>query len=325
MVTRRFLLSAAAASALTPFATVRAQTPDRLPAGVITIVVPFGPGGTADLMGRQIAQGLSTSLGQTVIVENKPGAAAMIGARAVASAPKDGRTLLLATTGVKLNTLIYEKPLYQMEELAPISLIARNTFSIGINPALPAKTMQEFVAYAKSAAKVNYASVGIGGPTGLIAEMINRVAGIEMVEIPYKSSPEALTSVVTGVTDLYVDNIATSLPLHRDGKLRIVGTTNNERMGIAPEIPTLQEQGFPEIVIHGWYGLFAPAGTPAHVLETLSTEVAKTVRSDDFKKRVAASGGMAEALSPADFSAFVASNTEKWNTIIQPLNIKIKQ
>jgi tripartite-type tricarboxylate transporter receptor subunit TctC len=323
VISRRNVLMAAAASAAIRLPSAHAQQAS-LPQGVFTIVVPFGPGGTADLMGRLMAQGLSAALGRTFIVENKPGAAAMIGARAVAKADRDGKTLLLATTGVRLNTLIYESPLYQMEELAPISLISRNPFSIGINPALPAKNMTEFVTYGKTAPKLNYASVGIGGPTGLIAEMIKKEAGLNMVEIPYKSSPDALASVISGQTDLYVDNIATSLPLHRDGKLRIVATTHDKRMDIAPDIPTLKEQGFPDIVIHGWYGMFAPTGTPSTLLSLLSAEIAKIISHDDFRKRAEEAGGVAASSTPAEFASFMENDTAKWNKIIQPLNIKIK-
>jgi tripartite-type tricarboxylate transporter receptor subunit TctC len=314
-----FILACAVAGASSAVA-------DDFPTRPIRIIVGYAPGGTTDIIARIIATRLTQTLGQTVIVENRPGAGGNIGADLVAKAPPDGYTLQLGTAGnMTVNPSLYKNmPFDTVRDFQPISLIASLPNLMVVNPKVPAKTVQEFVAWAKAnPGKVFFASSGIGNTPHMTGELFNLATGLSMVHVPYKGSGPALTDLIggTGVQVMF-DNMPSAIGHVRSGALRGIAVTSPERVKSEPSIPTIRESGYPDFQVVTWFGLFAPAGTPIAVVNRLNREIVEATRTPKINKQLADLGAEATSNSPSDFAALVKADRDRWAKVVKSANIQ---
>jgi tripartite-type tricarboxylate transporter receptor subunit TctC len=324
MINRRTLLLATAGAAALAGRGAQAQPgyPDR----PIRVVVGYAPGGGVDIVARLLAEPLRAALGQPLIVENKPGASAMIGAQTVARAAPDGYTLLMAAAGeIAANPALFKgRMAYDpARELAPVSLAATVPNVLVVNPRLPVRTPAELVAHAKAnAGKLSYASSGIGNPQHLAGELLNSMAGTDILHVPYKGAAPALTDVAAGRVAMNFSSLGPALPLIQDGKLRAVAVTSRERMPQLPNVPAIAEApGLADYELLNWFGLFAPAGAPAAAVARLGEAVAAALQDPALAAKLAEQGAVPRALRPAEFRAFTEAETRKFTRIIEAANI----
>lgn len=293
---------------------------DTYPSQTIRMIVPYPAGGTTDLLGRMIADELQAGLGAAVIVENKPGAGTTIGAEQVARAAPDGYTLLLATsTTLAINKTLYKNlPYDPVKDFTPIALVAGVPFALIINPQLPAKTLSEFIAYAKSRPGLAYGSAGNGSPQHLGAEMLKSAAGIDIRHVPYRGSVAAMLDVIAGHVSFMVVDLQPALPQIAEGKVRVLGVTTAKRVAAAPEIPTLAEAGLAGFELVAWQGVVAPAGLPRPIVDRLAAQIGKLVATpatrDKFKVMALES---LPASTPDSFAAYVKSEIVRWAAIVR--------
>jgi tripartite-type tricarboxylate transporter receptor subunit TctC len=308
----------AAGLALASFAPASAQT---YPSRLVRILVGFPAGGPSDVPARIIAEKLKVSLGQNVIVENKPGAAGQLAMTELLSQPRDGHTLLLCSYIDPLNTFLYKKANYKLTDFVPISLVQKAYYAFAISNELPAKTLAEFIAHAKTKpGALNYGIIGPGSVTELLAKQLEKVAGIKMTAITHRGTGPALQEMVAGRLDFMVGPLANTIPLYQAKRLKIVGMTSPERLAVAPDVPTLKEQGVP-IVSYGWWGVCAGAGVPQPIIELLSKRVAEAVNSPEFKSVIEKTGVIAVASTPAEFAKVMDETTADARTMIRELGI----
>jgi tripartite-type tricarboxylate transporter receptor subunit TctC len=292
----------------------------------IRLVVPFPAGGTTDVLARAAAQKLTESLGQPVVVDNRPGAGGNIGAELVAKSPPDGYTLLMGTVGTHaINPSLYPKmPYDHVRDFAPVILVAGVPNVLVINPALPVNSVQELIAYAKAnPGKLNFASSGNGTSIHLSGELFKTMAGVQIAHIPYKGSAPALQDLVGGQVQLMFDNLPSSLALIKAGKLKALAVTSKERAAALPDVPTMAESGLPGFEASSWFGLLAPAGTPQPVVLKVNADVAKWLASPDAKERLLAQGAIAAGGTPEDFARHIAAETAKWQKVVKDSGAKI--
>jgi tripartite-type tricarboxylate transporter receptor subunit TctC len=295
------------------------------PSKPIRLVVGYSPGGTTDIIARIIGAQLSKTLHQAVVVENRPGAGGNIGADFVAKAAPDGYTLMLGTAGtMAVNPWIYKNmPFDTVHDFAPISLIASLPNLMVVNPKVPARNVQEFVAWAKQhPGKVFFASSGIGNTPHLTAELFNQTTGLNMIHVPYKGSGPAMTDLVGGKVQVMFDNMPSAIGHARSGELRALAVTSPKRVSSAPDIPTVAESGYPGFKVVTWFGLFAPAGTPSAVIERLNREVADAVRDPQVHKHLLDLGAEPTSNSPAEFSKLVKDEKETWGKVVKAAKIQ---
>jgi tripartite-type tricarboxylate transporter receptor subunit TctC len=295
------------------------------PSRIIKLVVPYPAGGTTDLLGRLIADRLKSALAATVIVENKPGAGTTIGAEQVARAEPDGYTLLMATsTTLAINRTLYKSlPYDPVKDFAAIALVAAVPFVLVINPSIPAKTLAEFIAYAKQKPGLTYGSAGNGSPQHLGAEMLRAQAGIDIRHVPYRGSVPAMLDVIAGHISFMVVDMQPALQQIKEGKLRVLGVTTPKRAAAAPDIPTLAESGLTGFELVAWQGVVAPAGTPHPVVERLATEISNFVSDAAAREQFAALA--IEPLPPStpeSFAAYIKSEGDRWATIVKTAGIE---
>jgi tripartite-type tricarboxylate transporter receptor subunit TctC len=318
---RRLLLSLpalAAAALLWPAGGARAQ--GAWPTKPITVIVPFPAGGTTDIVARLAGQALSQELGQQVVVENKPGAGGNIGAQQVARSAPDGYTLVMGTVGTHaINPALYKKmPYDHLKDFAPISRVANVPNILVANPSQPYKTVQELIAYAKANPdKVSFASSGNGTSIHLAGELFKTLTGVQMQHVPYKGSAPALADLMGGQTSIMFDNLPSAIGFVRAGKLRPIAVTTAKRSPELPEVPTVAESGVPGFDASSWFGLLAPAGTPPAVIKRIDDALLKAMATTDLKKKIEAQGGEPSAETPAQFAAFIQSETAKWAKVVQ--------
>lgn len=319
-ITRRLALAVGVALALPAVALAQDY-----PTKPIHIVVGYSPGGTTDIIARIIGARLSDKLHQSVIVDNRPGAGGNIGAELVAKAAPDGYTLLLGTAGtMAVNPWIYKSmPFDTVRDFAPISLIATLPNLMVVNPKVPAHTVQEFVEWAKKRpGKVFFASSGIGNTPHMTAELFNQTTGLKMVHVPYKGSGAALSDLVAGNgVQVMFDNMPSAIGQVRSGSLRAIAVTSAKRVESAPEIPTVAESGYPGFEVVTWFGLFAPAGTPAAVVDRLNHEIADAVRDPATRKRLVDLGADPTSNSPAQYAALVRADRDTWSKVVRSADI----
>ena len=293
---------------------------DAYPSQTIKLIVPYPAGGTTDLLGRMISDQLQTGLGGSVIVENRPGAGTSIGAEQVARAAPDGYTLLLATsTTLAINKTLYRHlPYDPVKDFTPIALVAGVPFALIVNPEIPAKTLSEFIAYAKSKPGLTYGSAGNGSPQHLGAEMLKAAAGIEVSHVAYRGSVPAMLDVIAGHIAFMVVDLQPALPQIKDGKVRVLGVTTTARVDAAPEIPTLAEQGLKGFELVAWQGVVGPAGLPRPIVDRLAAQIAKLVSSpgtrDKFK--LIALQSLPDS-TPDSFAVYVKTEVDRWATIVR--------
>ncbi|WP_151447655.1 Bug family tripartite tricarboxylate transporter substrate binding protein [Lacisediminimonas profundi] len=319
--TRRLIISMAVAMALPAVCLAQAY-----PTKQIKIIVGYAPGGTTDIIARVLANRLTTTMGQTVIVENRAGAGGNIGAEAVAKAAPDGYTLQMGTAGnMTVTPSIYPNmPFDTVRDFQPISLVATLPNLMVVNPKVPAKNVQEFVAWAKARpGQVFFASSGTGNTPHMTAELFNIAAGLQMVHVPYKGSGPALTDLIGGNgVHVMLDNMPSAIGYARNGSLRALAVTSPKRVSSEPNVPTISESGYPDFQVVTWFGLFAPAKTPAHIVEMLHREVAEAVRSPEVAKKLLDLGAEPTSNTPAEFAALVKSDIAKWSKVVKAANIK---
>jgi tripartite-type tricarboxylate transporter receptor subunit TctC len=288
------------------------------------IIIPFPPGAINDTIGRIIASQLATRLGNKWIVDNRPGAGGIIAYELAANAPKDGHTLLIVSSAMTVAPAMHDKlPYDTMKSFAPITMIAGAPVVIGSNNDLPAKTAGDLIALAKKQpGKLQYASSGVGTFLHLAGELFKLNAGVDLLHIPFKGASQAMTDVIGGHTQLVFASIGSTIAHVRSGKLKALGIGSKTRSPLMPDVPTVSESGLPGYVVSNWFGVAAPAGTPPAVLARLHKEIAEIQESDELKKRFATDGAEIMRTSPAEFSAFIASELAKWGRVVKEAKIK---
>ncbi|MBC7716318.1 MAG: tripartite tricarboxylate transporter substrate binding protein [Pseudorhodobacter sp.] len=293
------------------------------PSKPLSLIIPYPPGGTSDVVGRQIAQRLSEEMGQTVIVENKAGAATAIGATHVARAPKDGYTLLLsAGTTFTVNPHFNDKLQYKLEDFEPVALVCTVPFAFVVKKDFPAKTLKEFAAYAKANPnKINNATNGQGSMVHLLGEMIATGLDVKMAQIHYKGAAPAMTDIIGGVVDSNVEALTNAVPNVNAGQYRALAVLSADRQALMPNVPTFRELGYPDIVGETWYGVFAPAGTPKPVVDKLNAALRKITSSASFVDSMRKIGNEAKSGSPTDLLATTQDQSKVWSGLIKRLNI----
>jgi tripartite-type tricarboxylate transporter receptor subunit TctC len=296
------------------------------PARPVKIVVPYGVGGSADVYGRFLAAKLSDALGQPFVIENRPGAGAVIGTDAVAKSAPDGYTLLIMSNTHTVNeTLIPKKPYDLMKDLAPVTGINSQDLLLVANPKVPAGDLREFIAYAKkNPGKLNYASSGPGTPYHMAGELFKYMAGLDIVHIPHKGSDQARTAVLGGQVDIMFDAISTSIAQVNAGRLKALGTSGKARSPVTPKIPTISEAGVPGYEATIWLGLMATGGTPRPIIEKLSTSVNKIINSPEVKQNWAKQGAAPIGMTPDEFEKFMRADIQKWAKLVKETGMKVQ-
>jgi tripartite-type tricarboxylate transporter receptor subunit TctC len=322
MKRRNFLLTAAAALVLPPHI---ARGQDAWPQRTITIIVPFLAGGSADLVARIFAQHFQAKYGVSVVIENKGGAGGSIGTGIVAKAPADGYTLALGTVSTHtINPSLYSRLPYDTErDFAPISPLVRFPNLLVVRNALPVKSVAELMAYARTNdGKLNYGSSGNGTSSHLCAVMFMRAAGISMTHIPFRASTDEMAAMIGGQIDLTIDSMTTIWPLATAGEVRALAVSTPRRVAAAPDLPTIGET-LPGFEATGWQGLFAPAGTPAPIIEKLADEVSPIFASPEVTGALEKVGGEALPMRPGEFAQFVRAERNKWAEVVKSAGIRI--
>ncbi|WP_244788171.1 tripartite tricarboxylate transporter substrate binding protein [Cupriavidus pauculus] len=289
------------------------------PTRPIRMVVPYPPGGPTDIVARVVGQKLSERLGQTVVVDNRPGAGGNIGADAVAKSAPDGYTMLVATTAHAINMTLFSKPGYNTRtDFAPVSMLTSGPLVLVTAPSTPAASVTELIAMARAnPGKVTFASSGNGQSTHLAAELFDSMAGVRMTHVPYKGSAPALTDVMAGQATVMFDTMLSAMPFVRDGKLRALAITGATRSPAAPDVPTMAQAGLPGYEATAWNALLVPAGTPAAVQSRLSEALKAVLNQDDVRARFASQGFAATWTSPADTGQFIAREIDKWGKVVK--------
>jgi tripartite-type tricarboxylate transporter receptor subunit TctC len=321
LLRRRFLRLAAGAAAL-PLAS-RTATAQVYPTRPVRIIVPFAPGGSTDISARLIGQWLSERLGQQFIVENRPGAGGNVGTEVVVNAPPDGYTLLLVGASSAINMTLYEKLSFNfVRDITPVTGIISIPFTMVVGPSFPAKTVSEFIAYAKAnPGKVNIASGGNGTAGHLSGELFKMVAGVNMVHVPYRGEALALTDMLGGQVQVMFATMPASIEHIRASKLRALAVTTAVRSEVLPEIPTVGEF-LPGYEASGWQGVGAPKNTPIEIINKLNSEINAAFADPKIKARLADLGGTALVGSPVSFAKLIAEETDKWGKVVRAANIK---
>jgi len=319
---RRQFLHLAAGAAVLP-AMTRIARAQAYPSRPVRIIVPFAPAGNIDLIARLIGQWLSERLGQSFVIENRPGAGTNVATEAVVRAPPDGYTLLQASSASAWNATLYEKLNFNfIRDIAPVAGVIRAPFVMEVNPSVPTKTVPEFIAHAKAnPGKISMASAGIGSGPHVTGELFKMMAGVNMVHVPYRGSGPALTDLISGQVQIYFDGLPSSIEHIRTGKLRALAVTTAARSEVLPDIPSLSDF-VPGFEASFWAGLGAPRNTPAEIIDRLNKEVNAALVDRKMKTRLADFGGSVLPGTPADFGKLIAEETEKWAKVIRAVNIK---
>lgn len=314
-------LAAAAAICFSPPALAQA-----FPSKPVRIIVPFSPGGPADLLGRVIGERLQRDWAQPVVVLNKDGAGTILGVDMAAKATPDGHTLLLGNVAMIINASSGRKLPYEtMKDLTPISLVFTQPLILVLHPSVPLGSVKELVAFAKSnPGKLRYGSSGVGTSIHLTTELFRSAVGIEMTHVPYKGVAPATTDLLGGRIDLMFPGITPAAPHIKSGKLKALAVTSRKRSAALPDVPTFIESGVSDFEATGWYGVLVPAGTPKDILAKMHAELVKVLNMEDVKERLASQGGEAVSSSPAQFAAFMREELKKWTHVIKSSNIRIE-
>jgi tripartite-type tricarboxylate transporter receptor subunit TctC len=300
--------------------TARAET---YPSKPIHLIVPFAAGGGVDICARVIGQRMSESLGQPVIVENRPGAGTIVGAEYVARSAPDGYTIMMTTNGQTILPSLYKLPFDPVKDFTPVSMAVSYPFLLVVNPSVPAKSLQELIGLAKAApGHMNYGSAGVGTAPNLAMEMLKHDAGVNIVHIPYKGNGPVTVALLGGEIQMMLDTMAGPMPSIRVGKLRPVAITSAVRSALLPDVPTFKESGIPNYVFEGWNGVFTPAGTPDDVVERIRGEIAKALANPEVMKPLTELGYVAVGDTPQHFSTVVSDDIAKNAKIIADAGIQ---
>ena len=323
MLAQAVVIVSVVLAAMPPLATAQAY-----PAKPIRWISPWPAGGANDIFSRAIGQRIGESLGQQVLVDNRPGAAGTIGSDIAAKAPADGYTLVMGSspTHAIAPALYPALPYDPVRDFAAVTLVGSVPNVLVLHPSVPAKTVKEFIAVAKARpGKLNFASTGNGTSQHLSAELFKFMAGLDMVHIPYKGTAPALTELVAGQVDLAFENMPALIPHIQAGRLRALAVTTTKRSAVMPELPTIAEAALPGYDASVWFGVFAPAGTPRPVIDRLHGEILKALQTQDLKSRMIAMGTDVSGMGPDDFSAYVRKEIPKWANLVKAAGVKVSQ
>jgi tripartite-type tricarboxylate transporter receptor subunit TctC len=317
---RTFALATVAVASALSLAPLAAQAQAAYPSKPITIIVPFSAGGTTDILARVVGQFMSTDLGQPVVVDNRAGAGGNIGGQAAARATPDGYTIFMGTVGTHaINQALYKKmPFDPIKDFAPLSRVAMVPNLLVANPSQPYKNVKELIAYAKAnPGKVNFGSSGAGSSIHLSGELFKQMAGVDMQHVPYRGSAPAVSDLLGGQISIMFDNMPSAIPHVKGGKLRPLAVTTAKRSPALPDVPTIAESGVPGYEATSWFGLLAPAGTPAPVIAKLNASILKALANPEVKKKLAEQGAEAAGEKPEQFAAFIVAETAKWGKVVK--------
>lgn len=318
----RALLHATAICTLAVVGTAAAQ---EYPVKPIRMIIPFPPGGGSDVTGRVVAQALSERLGTQMVVDNRAGAGGIIGTELAANASRDGYTLLVVSLAHAINPWLYDlKGRYDpIRSFAPVAIMAASPVVLVANPGLPVKSVSDLLAFArKNPGKLQFASAGVGSVTHLAAELFNYSAKVSMLHVPYKGAGPAMADVVAGHVNLVFGGLLATVPQVRAGRLRALGVGSLQRNPILPDVPTISEAGVPEYETVNWFGLVAPVGTPARVIDRLSREVSAVQEQPEVRKQLDNDGATIMRMTPAQFGAYMVAEMEKWGRVVKGSGIK---
>ena len=293
----------------------------------LRMIVPFPAAGGADIFARLVSRKLADQMGQGFVVDNRAGASGIIGSEAVAKAPADGYTLLLGTTGThSTNPVVYAKlPYDPIRDYAPVSLVAEAPFVLLVHPSLPVRSVKELIAFAKTRpGELNYGSAGIGSSSHLGFEQFSLMAGIKMSHVPYKGLPLATGDTIAGNLTMTWDSISASAPMIRNGRLRALGIGSLKRSPLMADLPTIAEAALPGFELVSWYGVFAPANTPADIVRRLNAEIVKAVASPELREQYAALGATQVSNTPEEFAAMLKRDIAKWSKIARDTKIEMQ-
>ncbi|KGT77226.1 LacI family transcriptional regulator [Bradyrhizobium japonicum] len=325
---RRWLNRAVLACAVLPVVAGLGVAPAcaEYPEKIIKIVVPFAAGGGTDIIARTTAQEISTDLGKSVIIENKPGAGTIIGTQTVATGEPDGYSLLMATFAHAVNPSLYNKlPFDPHKDFAAVSLIARSFNIVVVNPASKINSIADLIVEAKAnPGKLNFGTFGTGTSAHLAGELFNSMAKVKMTAVPYKGAAPAISDLLGGQIDVMFTTVASAASLVAAGQLRALAVTSAERSAAFPQLPTVAEAGVPGYAAESWYGLYAPAKTPAPVIARLNQAVAKAVQSGGFKQLEANEGLIMVGGSPEELDRYVGREEERWRKLVKDANIEVQ-
>ena len=294
------------------------------PNKLIRIIVPFTPGGSNDVVAREIATGLQARLNQTAVVENKPGGGGTIAYSYVAKSPPDGHLLMIAPASFTMGPHLTRNPVYHpVTDFAAINLVADVPFVMVVPASLPARTVKDFIELAKkSPNKLSFASVGVGTPQHLGGELFKMHAGVDLVHVPFRGATAVLPDLLAARIDMFIGAINSLLPLIREGKLRPLATTSSTRIASLPDVPTMAEAGLPGVEVGSGVGLVAPAGTPPAIVETLNREIAAIIADPGFHERMAKIGVDVVGTTPAAYAKIIKDDYEKWGKVVAAAGIK---
>lgn len=320
MVYRSLCITAALAACSQTGSALAQSYPDK----PVKVIVPYVAGGATDIYARILSRNLSEGLEKQFVVENRGGAATIIGAQAAAQAPKDGYTLLFTVSATfSANPHLYKKLLYSVDDFAPVAMVGKSSgWTLSVHPTIPAKNVKELIAFAKTRpGQVIVGSLGRGSGPYLVGKSFERLAGLKFIEVSYKGSADAMRDLIAGHIAVYCDGLSGALPQHQAGRLRIVAITGPRRSPLVPDVPTMAESGFPEMVLTNFWALFAPAGTPAEIVRRLNDAAIKAAENDSYRSRFVADAGIFETTGPAGLSDMIKRDTETWRRLIAALNI----
>jgi tripartite-type tricarboxylate transporter receptor subunit TctC len=293
----------------------------------VKIIVPFGAGGPADVFARVIGQHLQETLKQSFVIENRPGAGAVIGTNEVAKSAADGYTLLMMSNTHTVNETLLANRNYQLlRDFVAVAPVNSSDLLMVVHPSVPAKDLKEFLALLKAKpGELNYASSGPGTPYHMAAELFKSMSGTNLVHVPHRGSGDARTSVIGGHVQMMIDAITTMAPTAQNGQVRALGSTGQTRSSVMPDVPTIAEAGLPGYEATIWLGIMAPAGTPKAIVDKLNREINKVLSLPDLKAQWAQQGAQPLSMTPAEFEAYLRKDIEKWANVIQTAGIKVQQ
>ena len=296
------------------------------PSKPITMIVPFPPGGPTDLVARVVAQKMSESLGQTVVIDNRGGANGNLGAVAVVKAAADGYTLLYNTSSITLSPALYKNLSYDVQrDLAPVALVAVVPLALVVNSNVPANTVKEFIVYAKAnPGKLSYGSAGNGNVTHLGAFQFIQANALDAVHIPYKGSAPADVDLVGGQIQFMTDTINSVMAFVRDKRLKLLAVTSAKRMSLFPDVPTLSESGMPGFEVGAWQGLMVPANTPTLIIRRLNAEVLKALQSAEVRQKLALQGAEPLGSTPEEYGAYVQKELTRWAAVVKQTGVTLE-
>ena len=311
--------------ALLVFAVSLSATAQKYPEKNVRLIVAF-PTGASQILGILVSEKLGAALGQPVVADFRPGAGGNLAAELTARSPADGHTLLLTSPSLVISPSLYKKLNYDtMRDFAPVSMLSTVPNVFVIHPSVPAKNIQELVKLARAhPGKMSFGSGGVGSSNHLAGELFKSLAKVDILHVPYKGASIALTHILGGEAEMVMVTVPATIPFINSGRLRGLAVLVPERLPTLPNVPTTAEAGMPELVINTWYGLFAPTGVRPEIQQRISTEVAKFMQAPEVQKHLAASGLVPATSTPADFSAFVRADMDKWGKVIREANIRME-